>query len=347
MKAAVYRGPGDVRIEQVPDPVIEQPTDVIVRVTHAAICGSDLWFYRGLEQDEWQPGMRTGHEWIGIVEDIGSEVRTIAKGDRILAPFAFSDGICDHCARGLYTSCRQGGFWGTTNDGGQAEALRAPFADGTLVVIPDEVDGDDSVLKSILPLTDVMATGHHAAVSAATNQGNVVTVVGDGAVGLCGVLAARRLGAERIVVLGHNNERLQLARQFGASEVITSRDEQAVDEAVELTGGGADSVLECVGSQSAMNTAIAVARPGGTVGYVGVPHGSEAGVDLARLFASNITLRGGVAPARAYIPELLADVVTGALDPSPVLDLTVGLDEVPAGYTAMDRREAIKVMVRA
>ncbi|MBV8884925.1 MAG: zinc-dependent alcohol dehydrogenase family protein [Chroococcidiopsidaceae cyanobacterium CP_BM_RX_35] len=345
MRATVYYGKGDVRVENVPDPEIQQPTDAIVRITHACICGSDLWFYRGL--DDWQPGWRTGHEWMGIVEAVGSEVRTVKKGDRVLAPFAFSDGTCEFCSKGLQTSCVHGGFWGGKgNDGGQAEAVRAPFADGTLVAIPPSVENDDTILTAILPLTDVMSTGHHAAVSAGVQQGKTVAVVGDGAVGLCGVLAARRLGAERIIILGRHDKRLELARLFGATDVVKSRGDQAVAEVLEMTKGGAESVLECVGAQSAMDTALGIVRPGGAVGYVGVPHGSGEAVDLTRMFGSNITLRGGVAPARAYIPELLADVVAGKLDPSPVLDLTIDLNGVPSGYAAMDERKAIKAMVK-
>ncbi len=349
MRATVYYGPGDVRVENVPDPAIKQPTDAIVRITHACICGSDLWFYRGLE--DWKPGWRTGHEWMGIVEDVGSEVRNLKRGDRVLAPFVFSDGTCEFCGKGLQTSCVNGGLnsgvWGgEANDGGQAEAVRAPLADGTLVVVPASVENDDALLTSILPLTDVMSTGHHAAVSAGTRRGGTVAVVGDGAVGLCGVLAAQRLGAERIIVLGHHDSRLELARRFGATDVVTSSGEQAVAQVVEMTKGGAESVLECVGAQSAMDTALGIVRPGGAIGYVGVPHGSSEAIDLQRMFKSNITLRGGVAPARAYIPELLADVVAGKLDPSPVLDSTVDLDGVPSGYAAMDGRKAIKVMVR-
>lgn len=343
MRATVYYAPGDVRVESVPDPVIERSTDAIVRITHACICGSDLWFYRGLE--DWQPGWRTGHEWMGVVEEVGSDVRTMKKGDRVLAPFAFSDGSCEFCGKGLQTSCLQGGFWGGKNNGGQAEAVRAPLADGTLVVIPKAVENDEDLLTAILPLTDVMSTGHHAAVSAGVRNGSTVAVVGDGAVGLCGVLAAKRLGADRIIMLGRHQRRLEIARQFGATDVVSSRGEEAINAVLEMTQGGAESVLECVGSESSMASAIAIARPGGALGVVGVPHGSET-LNLPRLFMSNIALRGGVAPARAYIPELLADVVAGKLDPSPVLDLTVELDDVSKGYAAMDSREAIKVMMR-
>ncbi|BAZ47624.1 alcohol dehydrogenase [Nostoc sp. NIES-4103] len=344
MRATVYRNVGEVQVENVPDAVIQQPTDAIVRITHACICGSDLWFYRGF--DGWKPGWRMGHEWMGIVEQVGSQVRKIKRGDRVIAPFAFSDGSCKYCSRGLQTSCLQGGFWGgASNDGGQAEAIRAPLADATLIVLPPSVEGDDAMLKAILPLTDVMSTGHHAAVSAGVQPGSKVAVIGDGAVGLCAVLAAKRLGAERIIILGRHQKRLDIARQFGATDMVTSRDEQAVSEVLEMTNGGVDSVLECVGTKSSMDTAISIAYPGGAIGYVGVPHGSQT-INLSQMFMSNIMLRGGVAPVRTYIPELLADVVAGKLDPSPVLDLTVDLDGVPRGYAAMDSREAIKVMVR-
>lgn len=344
MRAAVYHGPRDIRIEQVPDPAIQQPTDAIVRITHACICGTDLWFYRGIQK--YQPGWRTGHELMGIVEEVGSEVRSVRPGDRVLAPFAFSDGSCEFCEKGIHTSCLHGGFWGQIHDGGQGEAVRAPWADGTLVKIPDNAANDDQLLTALLPLTDVMGTGHHAALCANVKPGSTVAVVGDGAVGLCAVLAAKRLGAERIIILGRHPDRLEMARRFGATENVTSRDEEAVATVQELTKGGAECVLECVGTASAMTTAIRIARPGGTVGYVGLPHGGTEGLDMFRLFLQNITLRGGVAPVRAYIPALMQDVLAGSLDPSPVLNMHVGLDGVPDGYKAMDERTAVKVMVR-
>ncbi|RUT04277.1 hypothetical protein DSM106972_045050 [Dulcicalothrix desertica PCC 7102] len=253
---------------------------------------------------------------------------------------AFSDGTCEFCGKGLQTSCFEGGFWG-----GQAEAVWAPFADGTLVAIPHEVEGDEAMLKAILPLTDVMSTGHHAAVSAGVQKGKTAAVLGDGAVGLCGVLAAKRLGAERIIILGRHEKRPAIAQRFGATDVVKSRDEQAVEEVIEMTKGGAESVLECVGTESSMDTAIKIIRPGGAVGFVGVPHGSGS-INLSRMFMSNIALYSGVAPARAYIPELLKDTVAGKLDSSAVLDITVDLNGVPSGYAAMDNREAIKIMVQ-
>ncbi len=342
MKATVFYGPGDLRVERVPDPVIKQPTDVVARVTRACICGSDLWFYRGLS--EFKPGWRTGHEWMGVVEEVGSGVKTIKKGDLVLAPFVFSDGTCEFCREGLQTSCVNLGFWGMENDGGQGEMVRCPLADGTLVKLPSDISKDGALLKSILPLTDVMGTGHHAAVSAGVRKGSTVAVVGDGAVGLCGVLAAHRLGAGRIIVLGHQGARMELARRFGATDVIDNRGDEAIARVIEMTKGGAGSVMECVGTSGAFNTAIGVCRPGGTVGYVGVPHWSEP-LNARRLFFQNISIHGGVAPVRSYIPDLLKDVLAGKLDPSPVLDMTVDLDAVPEGYKAMDTRKAIKVMV--
>jgi threonine dehydrogenase-like Zn-dependent dehydrogenase len=343
MRATVFHAKGDIRVENVPDPVIQQPTDAIVRVTHACICGSDLWFYRGVSK--WEPGWRTGHEFMGIVEDVGAAVKTLKKGDRVIAPFAFSDGECEFCHKGLYTSCSQGGFWGTTSDGGQGEAVRAPFADGTLVKLPEALDGDERLLKAMLPLTDVMGTGHHAALAAGVTPGTTAVVVGDGAVGLCGVLAAKRLGAERIILMSRNESRIAVGQQFGATDIVRERGDTGMQTVIEMTRGGASSVLECVGDMAAMNTAIGVARPGGTVGFVGVPHHTEA-IDMQRMFRHNISLRGGVAPVRAYIPEMMADVLSGKLDPSAVLDREVALDGVPAGYAAMDQREAIKVMVK-
>ncbi len=343
MRASVFHGKGDIRIDDVPDSKIQHPADAVVRITHACICGSDLWFYRGLEN--WQEGFRTGHEWMGVVEEVGPEVKTIKKGDRVIAPFAFSDGSCEYCHKGLYTSCVHGDFWGGKNEGGQAEAIRAPYADGTLVVLPPSVEGDETLLTAILPLTDVMGTGYHAAVSSGVKAGSVAAVVGDGAVGLCGVLSAKRLGAERIILLGRHEARIAIARRFGATDVVPERGEEAIARVQELTGGGAGCVLECVGTKDSFDTAIGIASPGGRVGYVGVPHVTES-INLGRMFRHNIALHGGVAPVRAYIPELLADVVAGKLDPSPVLDKHVNLDGVPEGYAAMDGRGAIKVMVK-
>ncbi|MEV7603292.1 zinc-dependent alcohol dehydrogenase family protein [Kitasatospora sp. NPDC089797] len=345
MRATVIHGPNDIRIEQVPDPVIQQPTDVVLRVVNACICGSDLWAYRGVAQRV--AGQRIGHEFLGVVEEVGAEVRDFAKGDLVVAPFVWSDGVCEFCLEGLQTSCPHGGFWGSIgSDGGQGEAVRVPFADGTLVKLPKEAAGDEKLLPGLLALSDVMSTGHHAAVSARVRPGATVAVVGDGAVGLCGVLAAHRLGAGRIIALGRHPARTELARRFGATDVVAERGEAAVEAVRELTGGlGAHAVLEAVGTEESMRTAISITRDGGAVGYVGVPHGGSAGVDIGQMFGRNVSLNGGVAPARAYIPELLPDVLSGAIEPGLVFDRTVDLDGVPDGYRAMDDRSALKVRI--
>ena len=327
------------------DPEVKNPTDAIVQIKYACICGSDLWFYRGYEPD-WEPGFRTGHEWMGVVKEVGKDVKTIKKGDWVLAPFAFSDGQCEFCKKGLFTSCLHRGFWGGQNLGGQAEAITAPFADATLVKIPEDVAGDDAILTRLLPLTDVMGTGYHAIVSSQLQPGKTVIVVGDGAVGLCAVLSAKVLGAGRIILMGHNAGRLKLGQKFGATDTISTRDDaQAIAEALQMTEGGAESVAECVGLKSSFDLAIGVARPGGVVGFVGVPHVTEA-IDLDRMFSHNISLRGGVAPVRAYIPRLMDQVLAEKIDPSPVLEMSVDLAGVPDGYAAMDSRSKIKVMVR-
>src|SRR5215831_799890 len=282
---------------------------------------------------------------MGIVDDVGPAVRTLKRGDRVIAPYDFADGTCEFCQKGLDSACVQGGLWGFGHEGGQAEAIRARFADATLVVVPPSVEGDEALLKAILPLTDVMAAGHHAAVTAGVHPGDTAIVIGDGAVGLCGTLAARRLGAERIVVLGHQPVRLELARMFGATDVVATRGTEVISEVLELTQGGGHTVLECVGTEETLNLSVSMARPGGMVGVVGAFHGSGQ-VLIERMFFKNIGLHGGMAPARAYMPELLNEVLEGRLNPSPILDLSVSLDEVAAGYAAMDQRQAIKVMVR-
>ncbi len=345
MRAAVYHGPGDIAVEDVPRPEIEAPTDAIVRVTHTAVCGSDLWFYRG--HTDRESGSRVGHEPMGIVEAVGSAVTSVAPGDRVFAPFVMSCGECELCRRGLHTSCPHGDSWNGDNGGAQGEYVRARQADGTLLRVPDRFADDQATLQSILPLTDVMGTGHHAAVSAGVGPGDTCVVIGDGAVGLCGVLAARRLGARRIIAMGHHESRLELATAFGATDTIAARGEDAIEQARTLTNGGAEHVLECVGAASSMDTAIAVCRPGGTIGYVGVPHGvADDGLDIESLFRQNITLQGGVAPVRAYAESLLKDVLAGTLDPAPVFTATVDLEDIAEGYRLMDQREAIKVLVR-
>ncbi|MCX4651544.1 zinc-dependent alcohol dehydrogenase family protein [Streptomyces microflavus] len=345
MRATVIHAPHDIRVEEVPDPAIRQPTDAVVRVLRACICGSDLWAYRG--ESARQPGQRIGHEFLGVVEETGAGVGGFAVGDLVVAPFVWSDGTCAYCAEGLTTSCPEGGFWGSVgSDGGQGEAVRVPYADGTLVKLPAAAASDDRLLTALLALSDVLGTGHHAALGAGVTKGSTVAVVGDGAVGLCGVLAARRLGAERIIALGRHTARTDIARRFGATDVVAERGEAALAAVRELTRGeGAHSVIEAVGTEQSMRTALDIVRDGGAIGYVGVPHGSASGVDLGVMFDRNIALRGGVAPVRTYIPELLPDVLDGTIDPSPVFDLSIGLDEVPAGYRAMDGRTALKVLI--
>src|SRR6266571_4582166 len=342
MRATVMYSAGDVRIENVPDPKIIEPSDAVIRVTRACVCGSDLWPYQKMEHSE--TGRVMGHEAIGVVEDVGADVRTIKRGDFVIMPFAFSDGTCAFCHDGLQTSCVHGGFFGTTEvAGAQAEAVRIPLADGTL--FPVQVDKDDALMPSLLTLSDVMGTGHHAAVVAKVAPDRAVAVVGDGAVGLCGVIAAKRLGAEQIIILGRHPDRIALAREFGATDVVSERGPEAIERVKELTGGhGVHSVLECVGLDQAVETAIEIARPGGAVGRVGVPqHEAIPGAEPS--FYNNVTIGGGPAPVRAYIDELLPDVLEGRIDPGRVFDQVIGLDQVPDGYRAMNDREAIKVMV--
>jgi threonine dehydrogenase-like Zn-dependent dehydrogenase len=342
MRATLMFGAGDVRIENVPDARLIEPTDAVVTVTRACICGSDLWPYKTMEHTD--SGRVMGHEAIGIVEAVGADVHTIKAGDLVVMPFAYSDGNCIFCHEGLQTSCIHGGFFGTTElAGAQAEAVRIPQADGTLFVLP--VGKDDALMPSLLTLSDVMGTGHHAAVAAKVAPGQTVAVVGDGAVGLCGVIAARRLGAEQIIMLGRHADRIALARKFGATDVVSERGAEAVERVRELTGGfGVHSVLECVGLDESMLTAISIARPGGAVGRVGVPQ-HELMPASQPAFYNNVTVSGGPAPVRAYIEELLPDVLEGRIEPGRVFDRVIGLNEVPAGYQAMNEREAIKVMV--
>lgn len=334
-------GAGDVRVETVPDARLIEPTDALLTVTRACICGSDLWPYKSMEPSEH--GQRMGHEFIGVVEEVGAEVRTIKPGDLVVAPFAWSDGTCVFCREGLQTSCLHGGWWGGDLDGGQGEAVRVPLADGTLVALP--VGRDDALMPSLLTLSDVMGTGHHAALAARVGPGKTVAVVGDGAVGLCGVIAARRLGAEQVIMLGRHPDRIELAREFGATDIVSERGEEAVQRVRELTGGrGAHSVLECVGLEQATVTALSVARPGGAVGRVGVPQ--DASIPAARpTFFKNVAIAGGPAPARAYIEELLPDVLEGRINPGRVFDRITDLEGVPDGYRAMDQRESIKVLI--
>jgi hypothetical protein len=348
MRATVLHAPRKIALDEVPDPRLELPTDAVVRVTASCICGSDLWPYRGIR--EVPEPVRIGHEFIGIVEDVGAEVSTLRTGDLVIAPFAISDGTCVNCRHGIQTSCLHAGFWGGdpeaeggTADAGQGEYVRVPWADGTLVAVPGSAD--DSMTPSLLTLSDVMGTGHHAALAAGVGPGSTVVVVGDGAVGLCGVLASVRLGAERVVAMSRHAPRQALARAFGATDVVEERGDEGVARVRDLFDGiGADAVLECVGTKESMQQAIDSTRPGGTVGYVGAPNGAE--LPIRQMFGSNVGVRGGVAPVRAYMPELLQEVLAGAIDPGRVFDLELPLDEVAEGYAAMDERRAIKVLLR-
>lgn len=342
MRATTIHAPFDVRLSEVPDPRIERPDDALIRIVAGCVCGSDLWSYRG--ESPIQPGSRIGHEYVGIVEEVGAAVRTIRPGDFVVTPFLTSDGTCPHCLAGLTSACVNGVFIsGPDADGGQGEYARVPYADGTLVATPEVPD--DALVPSLLALSDVMGTGWHAARSARVAPGDTVVVVGDGAVGLCGVLAAARMGAARVIALSRHEPRQQLARRFGATDVIATRGAEAEAAVHDLTAGvGADAVLECVGTGQSMATAFAVARPGATVGFVGVPHGVE--VPIRTMYSRNVGLAGGVAPVRAYLPALMADILAGEIDPGLVFDLQLPLAEVAEGYRAMHERRAIKTLLR-
>jgi len=342
MRATLMYGAGDVRVEDVPDATMREPTDALVRVTAGAICGSDLWPYRTMPHEEH--GRRMGHEFLGVVEEVGAEVSSFTPGDLVVAPFVWADNTCDFCREGLHTSCRHGGRWGFDLDGGQGEAVRVPQAQGTLVKLT--VAEDAALIPSLLTLSDVFSTGHHAAVCGRVGPRTTVTVVGDGAVGLSAVLAARRLGAERILLMGHHPERTQLGRRFGATDVVAERGREGAERVRELTGGdGTHAVLECVGTLEALETAVGAVRDGGVVSRVGAPQYTEVPLGW-NVFMRNIAISGGPAPARAYIEELLPDVIEGRIEPGLVFDRTVGLDGVPDGYRAMADREALKVLVR-
>ena len=336
-------GAGDVRIENVADARLIQPTDAVVTVTRACICGSDLWPYQ--EMDHSGAGRVMGHEAIGLVESVGADVRTLKAGDLVVMPFAWSDGTCEFCREGLQTSCVHGGFFGNEEiPGAQAEAVRVPLAEGTLYRLP--VTRDDGLLPSLLTLSDVMGTGHHAALTAKVAPGKTVAIIGDGAVGLCGVIAAKRLGAEQIIILGRHGDRITLAREFGATDVVSERGEEAVERVRDLTRSlGVHSVLECVGTEQAMTTAVNITRAGGAIGRVGVPHYD--GIPAPETsFYSNITISGGPAPVRAYMDELLPDVLEGRIQPGRVFDRTTNIEGVPDGYRSMNERESIKVMIK-
>ncbi|MFC5381482.1 zinc-binding dehydrogenase [Aquipuribacter nitratireducens] len=342
MRATVIHAPRDVRSETRPDAAVVEPTDAVVRVLAACVCGSDLWPYRG-ESPVREP-RPIGHEHVGVVAEVGRDVRAVRPGQVVVSPFTYSCGHCAHCLAGVQTSCVVGGGV----NGCQAELVRVPMADGTLVAV-DGYDAasppPDDVLRDLLACSDVMGTGWHAARAAGVREGSSVVVVGDGAVGLCGVLAAREQGAGRIVAMSRHADRQALARAFGATDVVEERGEAGEQAVLGLTDGvGADAVLECVGTGQAMSTAFAVARPGATVGFVGVPHGVE--VPVRQMFGRNVGLAGGVASVRAYLPTLLPKVLDGALRPGAVFDTELPLEQAPEAYRRMDARESVKVLLR-
>ncbi|MFJ2021832.1 zinc-binding dehydrogenase [Streptomyces nodosus] len=341
MRAAVMYGARDVRVENRPDPKIAEPTDALVRTVASCVCGSDLWPYASMPATD--TGRPMGHEFLGIVEETGADVTGLKSGDLVVAPFTYSDNSCDYCAKGLHISCRNGGRYGFDGvDGGQGEAVRVPHADGTLVKLP--VAADFELIPSLLALSDVMTTGHHGAVTAGVGRGDTVLVVGDGAVGLCAVIAAQRLGAERIVLAGRHTDRTDLGRAFGATDVVAERGEEGVARIRELTGG-VDKVIEAVGTRPALDTALGAVLDGGTISRLGVPQYEEGPIGPS-VFMRNITLTGGASPARAYIEQLLPDVLDGTIAPGRVFDRTYTLDQTPDAYRAMADRQVLKALIR-
>ena len=337
MRGAVLHAPYDVRVEQLPDATITEPTDAVIRISAACVCGSDLWPYRGINEVREPSPM--GHEYCGVVEEVGSAVTTVRPGQFVIGSFFASDNTCPHCRAGYQTRCRQ--FQPVS--GAQAERLRVPLADGTLVATPELPD--DDLLPSLLTLSDVMGTGWFAAVAAGVQPGMTVAVVGDGAVGQLGVLSARQLGAERIIAMSRYEPRQKLATEFGATDVVAERGDEGVARILDLTDGvGADAVLECVGTGESMSQAIRATRPGGGVGFVGVPHGVELSGET--LFRSMVRLHGGPAPVRRFLPDLIDLVWRGEIDPGKVFDLTLPLDRAAEGYKAMDERRAVKALLR-
>lgn len=344
MKAAIFYGPGDIRVEKVPDPHIQNPKDAIVQVKYACICGSDLWPYRGLS--ERKKGSRIGHEFVGIVEEIGKKVSKIKKGDFVIAAFSRSCGVCPECKMAISSSCRNGGYWGIDGfDGGQGEMVRVPNANHMLIAVSKN-KVKEKFMKAFAALTDVMCTGHHAAVCADVGKGKTVAVIGDGAVGLCAVLASRRLGAKQIILLSTHEDRAKIGKKFGATDIVVVRGSDAFKMVRKLTNDtGADCVLECVGTKDSWETALVIVRKGGRIGWVGVPHDVPQ-VNISDMFSKNIGIMGGRAPSNTYIRKLLPEVLSGKLDPSPVFTKTISLSQIAEGYEAMDKRKAIKVLIK-
>ncbi|MFE2423205.1 zinc-dependent alcohol dehydrogenase family protein [Streptomyces hokutonensis] len=337
MRATVIHAPGDIRVEDAPEPKILKPTDAIIRTVATCVCGSDLWPYRGLEPVGDPHPM--GHEYVGIVEEVGSEVGNVKPDQFVVGSFATSDNTCANCQKGWQSSCLNREFMGTC----QAEYVRIPNAHGTLVATDEHPSGE--LVPGLLAVSDVMGTGWYAALAAEVKPGSTAVVVGDGAVGLCGVIAAKELGAERVIAMSRHESRQKLALEFGATDIVSERGEEGIARIKDLTGGiGADSVLECVGTSQSMSQALHSARPGGNVGFVGVPH--EVAVDGQELFFSQVGLRGGPAPVRRYLPDLIDRVLSGHINPGKVFDLTLPLEQVAEGYKAMDERRAIKALLK-
>lgn len=336
MRGAVIHASGDVRFEQLDDPKIEQPTDAVIRTVVTCVCGSDLWPYHGLEPVGDPHPM--GHEYVGVVEEVGSEVTSVKPGQFVVGSFATSDNTCANCRNGWQSSCLRREFMSTC----QADYVRIPNAQGTLVATVDYPD--EEFLPSLLAVSDVMGTGWYAALAAEVKPGSTTVVVGDGAVGLCGVIAATELGAERVIAMSRHESRQKLAAEFGATDIVTERGDDGVAHIKDLTNGiGADAVLECVGTVESMQQALHAARPGGNVGFVGVPH--DVRIAGEELFFSHVGLRGGPAPVRRFLPDLIDRVLTGRIDPGQVFDLSLPLEQVAEGYRAMDERRAIKSLL--
>lgn len=342
MKAAIFKAAGLVELGERPMPRLRQSTDAVVRVVMGCVCGSDLWYYRGVNPHKVGS---IGHELIGVVDEVGSEVAGLHKGDLVIAPFDYSDGTCAHCKAGFTFECPHGGAFGNGDtDGGQGEYVLAPYADANLVKVPTGTYDEDQ-LASFLALSDVMSTGYHAAVSAGVKPGDTVAVVGDGAVGLCGIIAAKLLGATRIIALSRNPARQKVATTFGATDIVPERGSDAIAAVMKMTDGiGVDAALECVGTDQSIETAAGITRPGGMIGAVGVPLYDN--FKYQTLFWRNIGIRGGVAPARTHIPTLLEAVLDGRINPGLVFDLRVELDDIKEAYAAMDERRAIKSLLR-
>ncbi|MDB6181772.1 zinc-dependent alcohol dehydrogenase family protein [Paracoccus fistulariae] len=336
MYATVLHGPGDIRYEQVEDPKIRAPTDAIIQLSATCICGSDLWPYRGIQASE-QP-MHMGHEYCGVVIEVGSEVRTIKPGQFVVGSFCLSDNTCPHCEFGFQSSCMQREFM----SGAQAPYARVALADGTLVATQEMPDAD--MVQHMLAVSDVLGTGWYGAVAAGVREGGTVVVVGDGAVGLMGVLAASQMGAGRIIAMSRHPSRQALAREFGATEIVEERGEEGIARVMELTNGiGVESVVEAVGMEQSMSQAMGICRPGGSIGYVGVPHGVS--FDGQQLFFRQQRMMGGPAPVRRFLPDLMQRVLDGKIQPGKVFDLVLPIDQVAEGYKAMDDRRAIKTML--